>query len=571
MAPIVPIVDVSQITEPELRDSLRQEGIVPVDFALFPELAPALEMLTRLTQDLLLPKDGKTPIRLMLVDDLGVNACFFRKERIVGVNLGLLRFVESDDELAFVLGHELEHGTSELQQEVDSLRRRSQQKKSRVLEWLGALLQRSVENEVDVKSVVYRVHEKGFNPHAATHFIERLDRTFPDLLNVNGTYVSVGTHTLSASRDDTIGMAITALARELGEETRANTPDQFTTRRLAPVKKFLESEPFRELQSRRIEEFLAIPRAQNPAFEAYQAVKDQVYLTGGKPRDFKALHREALEKKQTRLYGLAYGLVDDRKLERLRLDLTRSYDQAFDRAREQVLGPGFRPSTPDQLRALVDLDRREHKFNAALIVARRHQIRKLGEELRKNQRRLWTTVNAERREELHSLVESQQKRIEFNRQQLGLMMVPFGDPVPREVEEHLDRTEQAWIKNQHCEEGIESEMDLTGFTPLGELRDRARAREGQTLAGNLDLLLQKPSSVGDWGKNLELALRLPEVVRAEAARPFLKAHLEAAREILGRESKAARRHAPDAEIQAEEKLLKDLYLEPVAIERLDGG
>ncbi|MEW6057801.1 MAG: hypothetical protein AB1540_14430 [Bdellovibrionota bacterium] len=119
------------------------------------------DAIVALAQKLVIKEDGSKPIKIVLFNNLRHNAMFVQLEngdRVLGLNIGLLRFMESDDEIAFAIGHELEHGISKIQDYIKRL-----DTSNRGIDQLQVLgLQRAVENEVDVQSVLRRVHASGF-------------------------------------------------------------------------------------------------------------------------------------------------------------------------------------------------------------------------------------------------------------------------------------------------------------------------------------------------------------------------------------------------------------------------
>lgn len=79
-------------------------------------------------RDLWLPKDGGAPIAIYLYDDVNPNAFYIRgkqpTERAIGVSVGLVNLMDTDEQLAFILGHELEHGVADIHAYVESEKKR---------------------------------------------------------------------------------------------------------------------------------------------------------------------------------------------------------------------------------------------------------------------------------------------------------------------------------------------------------------------------------------------------------------------------------------------------------------
>lgn len=171
-----------------------------VDLDSHPAMRGVADRIARMVRDLATDADGKR-IRIVLRDSMIPNASYQHGddgESIVSVNLGLFTLIASDDELAYVLGHELEHGHSRLDK----------------LDGNATVLDgRAAENEVDVRSVVYRMARAGYNPHAAVSALEKI-RGEPGAVDLSKT------HSVTQSRIDTVGVAIAALSRGAGLNRR---------------------------------------------------------------------------------------------------------------------------------------------------------------------------------------------------------------------------------------------------------------------------------------------------------------------------------------------------------------
>ena len=116
----------------------------------------------------------------------------------MGIHLGLLKYLTTDDQLAWVLGHELEHGLSVLDRQLMNEPNGH-----------NPLLKRVVENEVDVKSVFNRVHTNGMNPYGALDALGILKA-------IGGDDIST-THTMTSNRMNTMEQELTGMTRVIGE------------------------------------------------------------------------------------------------------------------------------------------------------------------------------------------------------------------------------------------------------------------------------------------------------------------------------------------------------------------
>ena len=204
---------IRQLADPELIKYLKETGIRSVPDSDLPGAGEVQRKITALVKKLWLSKDGTEPIYVLVADDTRVNARFVRDKdgaKMVIVNTGLLNFAENDDQLAHVLGHELEHGTSEIGEHVRSLASGVNTSLRQELQIAG--LNRSEEVEVDIKSVVNRVHKQGCNLYES---IRLLDRMY--LTDDRPSY----THAKDETRRNLLETAVTALTRGGGEKIDA--------------------------------------------------------------------------------------------------------------------------------------------------------------------------------------------------------------------------------------------------------------------------------------------------------------------------------------------------------------
>lgn len=103
---------------------------------------------------LLLAMPNPPHVAVRVVESDGIDA-FVDGEGIIGVPLGMLRFVRSDDELAVVLGHELGHlPTSEAH-------------------GLLAVTRSDQERQADIRGLVY-THQAGYDVRAGSRVFERM-------------------------------------------------------------------------------------------------------------------------------------------------------------------------------------------------------------------------------------------------------------------------------------------------------------------------------------------------------------------------------------------------------------
>ena len=103
----------------------------------------------------------RTPLQFRISDGEHVNASIFSFEKppVVVIDRGLLEFIESEDELAFVIGHEMGH---------DQIR-------SKLGYTTGDSFTKTEEASADVISVL-RCVKAGYNYHAGIDFFTRVDQ-----------------------------------------------------------------------------------------------------------------------------------------------------------------------------------------------------------------------------------------------------------------------------------------------------------------------------------------------------------------------------------------------------------
>ena len=207
---IVLIKDRAQVaTYPALEDALRRTETTPIDPQAAPHIPQVITELGALTQRLETAADKPITTYVVLSRSASVNAYFLKlnaQERLVVVNAGLLFYSLNDHRTIFVLGHEYEHGWSELQDFLN-------QRPDTVVQ---KMLQRAVENEVDLKSVFKRMIPAGADPYEAFGFLRQLRNDF-------GSDASES-HTSTASREQSGSLGITLARRELGMEISLEPP-----------------------------------------------------------------------------------------------------------------------------------------------------------------------------------------------------------------------------------------------------------------------------------------------------------------------------------------------------------
>ncbi len=207
--------ELSRSTYGILRKFMEASGLEVLPRSAHATVAPFQARVRSMLDKLMKPEEKDGKVYFILANDPSFNAYFIQLDkntRVVTIHAGLLEGLENDDELAFVLGHELEHGWSTLEKYAEGLQSEMRKK----------LLQRVVENEVDAKSVAKRMIPAGFNPYSADDVITRWRKAAPDHLSK--------THTATSSRSDTMSLALTAMRKTEGMELPS--PDRPRERRV---------------------------------------------------------------------------------------------------------------------------------------------------------------------------------------------------------------------------------------------------------------------------------------------------------------------------------------------------
>ncbi len=327
---------------------LQRIGAQALDVTIFPEpmqsaLTSFINRACILLEDMLIPEDGTGPVYFVILRDRSPNACFvqstYGSEKIVGITLGLLELIENDEELGFILGHELEHGLSQLQEKINANRGE-----------LGSfLLQRSVENEADAKALVRRLIRKDKNPQAGIDVLTRLRKGSGDCLSQ--------THTKLTTRISVLEGAVAALVRLQGGNTEHRLDDGARSQIvLGNVKSVLFKYGALEAVFRaRIERLLEVTGLADEMYRKIAASTQMDFERGVKSfADVYALRLAEMKS------WLPYS---HSKWEEwfilVKLQLAQNLHEEFERAKNAILGPDFVPQNTTQLEAYLSLEARE--------------------------------------------------------------------------------------------------------------------------------------------------------------------------------------------------------------------
>lgn len=322
----------SQIDDKQIREFFEQSGTKIVDYSHYPELKPLLGDISKLTQTIVNSDDGSKPIHVVLIDNSNLGAFFLRLPedgpRVLGVNVGTANFVQSDDEIVFILGHELEHGVSQLE---DYAKKQG--------DVYRAALMRAVEDEVDVKSVVKRVYENGYNPYAAKDNLDRIVETFGDDIST--------THVTTSVRSDVIGSTLTGMTRGMGKQidhTNYKHPVHTAAKAVLTAPVYLE---------RRQREIDALLTAHEDDFdEIFKGIPSGQFKEEDTERFPKAFNKRA-----RRIAEIGTGHFTPEQMLDHYLELMKNLHQDYQEARVRILGKDFKPRSLAQAAALIDLAR----------------------------------------------------------------------------------------------------------------------------------------------------------------------------------------------------------------------
>jgi hypothetical protein len=520
---------------PEVLEFFEKTGISPVDLAQSPEYAKLGADVVSLAQKLVVAEDGIEPIRIAIVDSMHPNAFFFtteKGEKVLGLNQGILRILESDDELAFVIGHELEHGVSKLTEQIERLKVRGDATR---IELFG--LGRAVENEVDVGAVLRRIHRKGFNPYGALHLMDRFVELFGDSM----TY----THTLWQSRKDSVSLALSALRRGFGEKVKSDAPTEYQTQMVKAAQKgVFGAREFRQRQMRKLEELIA--RAQNPFTEVFEAIKRG---TKGDANDFSQVFQAAHDVLTTKVVHLTYGLTTPNEQLDTELRLYAVLDDQFENARSQVLGSDPNQLSHQQLQQLQGLYKREYLLSitdrtvnggALSIVGALRRVRELEPVVRERREEIARAHTPDQKSMAQAKYDALKLEYEYAVRTAEQELYTYHPQVRRLIDEY-ERLNWEKKGNPDHEEGNDSfeervkrvrqEINFSRRV-VGPIRKRSEQRAAALFDLGFDQALKNAPSVRQLARTIEGMLRAsPERIDRNPL-GILDAYLEVTRREL---------------------------------------
>lgn len=322
---------------------LRAEGFVLLDTAN-QEVRQAHAAVDGLLQRLVDPKlDGDRPFQLLLVDSRHVNAAILRGEggspNYVLVNTGLLEMVKSDDELAFVLSHELEHGISQIHDYLEKMNDRYGGASSPHRLFLN-LIGRVEENEVDVKAL-RRVVAAKYNPYAAEDFMKTIAERYGDAPGAS--------HTMWLARRSAVGSALTVATRGFGVKLDHKQALQSAVR--SEVSSLVEGKKADARRAAQIRDLVERPTAEfSKEFRKIKLGKtapETDYDSRGNVID------DEYYKRLRRYSEITGDSASAEETLQFRANMYSRLIEQRDRAFQEILGEAFKPRTAVQMERIV--------------------------------------------------------------------------------------------------------------------------------------------------------------------------------------------------------------------------
>lgn len=230
--------------DPENEAYLHQQKFLKVNYDEIPELRAVLKVGQEYLDHLIQKSGLKNSIKLVFIDHEVLMAFGYKhsksNEILVGVSLGFMRFLQNEDELLAILGHEFRHFTSKIQSHIDQTYNETSLTRSG--------MKRAIENEVDLASMNDLI-DKDRNPHAMLRVLKLIQK-----LNGDG---GAQTHTTTLSRIDSLNSALTYLARQEGRAFKQDVPDQFIPGSIGQFQQsYVLTQKFKTRQLQRFNQFL---------------------------------------------------------------------------------------------------------------------------------------------------------------------------------------------------------------------------------------------------------------------------------------------------------------------------
>jgi len=206
------VPNVISIERPDtvLQNFFDQTFLMPYDYDDQPKMSQVLSDITALVKGMIINEDGKNDIKVFIFDHASPNALVFEEKgtKYVGVSSGLIAFSKSDDEIAFVLGHELEHKISQIAEKRKEILKKYSHDFFAIM--VSDQWSKVEESEVDFKSIFRRLKLVGMNPQGARDFLLRISEKYGDHPSRS--------HPMNSSRGSFLDIGLTGATRGLGQQ-----------------------------------------------------------------------------------------------------------------------------------------------------------------------------------------------------------------------------------------------------------------------------------------------------------------------------------------------------------------
>lgn len=479
------VTSIDQISSPSIRNRLNEEYLSPLNPSISPKVQELTKKVTQMVRDLWLPKDGVEPIYVMVSESLIPNASLTRDKSghpiLIEVSLGLFDEIENDDELRYILGHELEHIHADIGKYVE-LRQQLNLNNPVESAFLNSLA-KAEENEADLKSVILRLHKKGYNPLAGISTLEKFQGT-------SGSNISA-THTTNASRRHTLEMAITGLTRQMGERINAQPPSNT----LIHLGKDILSDPSWETyRARQESEIMGRPSTvTHETLESIRKNEKLIQSNPSEPNKSNNFHNNEFVKRKIQLSKYQKELSLPEKIDR-DLKLHKNLILERDHLRHKILGENFVPTSASQVVTLSEMDRLDlssalvYSNLAPKITSEYDSIHQLQKSIAVISDHL-PSASSKDREALQTQL-SKYKNDLFKAQEKYNALLSGYEASP-DLEAQIRKVAQFSLAAKGSPNAIEAHLALARQQrEVGPLIFQAWSRRDQFLNQNLDLLIQ---------------------------------------------------------------------------------
>ncbi len=309
-----------------------------------PEIGQFIANLQPFMTSLLRPTDKLRELNIVVSDDLIFDAFIMKPDKTTAplllLSLGLIQFIESDDELAVIVRHEINHLQSSVQKHNDNVNSNDPLK--------YRALSRAIETEMDVRAVSDVLTVNHYNPYAIIHFFRRLQKDSPKF--------QFGlTHPDNSARIHSTGLVLAFLEREMGTSSQFRFNTELTTNILiGPIKKdYLESKDFADKLANDRQAVLNAPI--NQASDLYLGVKQNAL---SEYEDIEDTYGADFKTNLKRLYQLGLAKLSENEQLDFQLRMHASLLKVYETVRTETLGDHFICEGPKQYALLHRADQR---------------------------------------------------------------------------------------------------------------------------------------------------------------------------------------------------------------------